>query len=316
MRVTEIIQNAKSPVFSYEILPPLRGRSIDQVYKNLDILQEFDPKYINITTHRSEMVYQETAPGLFKKSAIRKRPGTLSLAAAIKTKYNINVVPHILCSGFTKEDTEYALIDLYFLGIYDLLVLRGDKGKHEKEFIPNSDGHTHASELQEQINNWNRGKLLDGSTLSLDEKFTYGVAGYPEKHEEAPNMESDLFWLKKKVENGASYIITQMFFDNKKYFDFVARCRTEGINVPIIPGIKPITLNNQLTVLPKIFHVDIPEMLASELRKCRSDEEATQVGIEWSIMQSKELISAGVPNLHYYTLMATKSVAEVAKAVF
>lgn len=321
MRVIDHINQAiekKETIFSYEILPPLRGNSIDMVYKTIDLLKQFDPKYINITTHRSEYQYKEKADGLFEKVAVRKRPGTIAIAAAIKTKYNINVVPHMLCSGFSKEETEYALMDLHYLGIFDLLVLRGDKAKHEAGFIPDENGHAHASELQEQINQWNKGLLLDGSSIKgpIQSQFSYSVAGYPEKHDEAPNLDSDMYWLKKKVENGADYIITQMFFDNSKYFEFVDKCRKNDINVPIIPGIKPITLKNQLSVLPKIFHVDIPETFANELRKCKSNEEAVEVGVEWCIAQSKELKEAGVPNLHYYTMMARNSVERVAKEIF
>lgn len=320
MKVIDHIKKAeaeKRTAFSYELLPPLRGKSIDRLFKNIDSLKEFDPIYINITTHRSEMVFKETNDGLFKKVSVRNRPGTIAIAAAIKSRYNVNVVPHMLCSGFTKEETEYALLDLQYLGIYDLLVLRGDKAKHEKGFKASENGHSHALELQQQINEVNQGLLSDGLTIEpFENKFSYGVAGYPEKHEEAPNMESDMHWLKQKVENGAEYIVTQMFFDNNKYFEFVERCRKEGISVPIIPGLKPITLKNQLTVLPKIFHTDIPKELTIALQQCKTEEEAVEVGVEWTTMQSKELIKAGVPNIHYYTLMATKSVKRVAKAVF
>lgn len=317
MRVIDHIKGAESPIFSYEILPPLRGNSIEKVFKTIELLREFDPKYINITTHRSEYEYQELPSGLFQKMAVRKRPGTIAIAGAIKTRYNVDVVPHMLCSGFTKEETEYALIDLNYLGILDLLLLRGDKGKHEKSFLPEENGHAHATELQGQVNNWNKGILLDGTNIGEPvTPFSYSVAGYPEKHEEAPNLDSDLAYLKQKVDNGADYIITQMFFDNQKYYDYVDKCRAIGINVPIIPGLKPITLVNQLNVLPKIFKSDIPEALAIELRKCTSKEEATQVGYEWCVMQSKDLIANGVKNLHYYTLMATKSVERIAREVF
>ncbi len=320
MRVIDQIlqaQEQKKTIFSYEILPPLRGNSIDRVYKTIDFLKEFNPAYINITTHRSEYEYQELPDGLFKKVSVRKRPGTISIAATIKSKYNINVVPHILCSGFSKDETEYALMDLNYLDIYDLLLLRGDKGKHEKSFVPEPNGHAHASDLQEQVNNWNKGILLDGSSIGpLQNKFSYSVAGYPEKHEEAPNLDSDIAYLKQKVDNGADYIVTQMFFDNQKYFDFVDRCKNEGIHVPIIPGLKPITLMNQVHVLPKIFHVDLPIEFSKALMACKTKEEATEVGIEWCTMQAKELIAAGIPNLHFYSMMATKSVKRVAKAIF
>lgn len=321
MRVIDHIkeaENAKKTIFSYEILPPLRGNSIQNSYNTIDLLRDFDPKYINITTHRSDYEFKETTNGVYEKVAYRKRPGTIAIAAAIKSKYNINVVPHMLCSGFTKEETEYALMDLHYLGIFDLLVLRGDKAKHEQSFTPENNGHSHASDLQNQINNWNDRKMLDGSLIKgpVDNKFSYCVAGYPEKHEEAPNLSSDLTWLKHKVDKGAEFIITQMFFDNSKYFQFVEKCRQMDIHIPIIPGLKPITLKNQLNVLPKIFHVDIPEAFSNALLKCENNEEAVEVGVEWCRQQAKELISAGVPNLHFYTMMARNSVRRIAETVF
>ncbi len=317
MRVIDLITNSQTTAFSFEILPPLKGNNIDRVYQTIDLLRPFDPKYINITTHRSEIVYKEVGQNLFKQVAERHRPGTVAIAAAIQNKYKINVVPHIICSGFTKSETEYALIDLQFLGIHDLLVLRGDKAKHEKTFAPSNEGHLHALDLQDQINDFNTGKFLDGSTMERAEPiFSYGVAGYPEKHDEAPNMETDIFWLKEKVSRGAAYVVTQMFFDNKKYFSFVDRCRAEGINVPIIPGLKPITFMNQLTALPKIFHVDMPEPFVLELSKCKTDAEAAAVGVEWCTMQAKELKQHGVPSIHFYTLMAAQSVKKVAEQVY
>jgi methylenetetrahydrofolate reductase (NADPH) len=317
MRVIDLITNHQTTAFSFEILPPLKGNSIDRVYQTIDLLRPFDPKYINITTHRSEIVYKEVGQNLYKQVAERHRPGTVAIAAAIQNKYKINVVPHIICSGFTKSETEYALIDLQFLGIHDLLVLRGDKAKHEKSFAPSNEGHLHALDLQDQINDFNIGKFLDGSSMERAEPiFSYGVAGYPEKHDEAPNMETDIFWLKEKVSRGAAYVVTQMFFDNEKYFSFVDRCRAEGINVPIIPGLKPITFMNQLTALPKIFHVDMPEPFVLELSKCKTDVEAAAVGVEWCTMQAKELKQHGVPSIHFYTLMAAQSVKKVAEQVY
>jgi len=315
MSVVEKIRTAKSTAFSFELLPPLKGNGIETVYKTIDALREFDPKYINITTHRSELVFKGNSQGLFEQVAERHRPGTVAIAAAIQNKYHIEVVPHIICSGFTPEETEYALIDLQFLGITDLLLLRGDKAKHEREFSPT--GYKNATELQVQVNNFNQGLFLDGSKMkSPITPFTYGMACYPEKHDEAPNMESDIHYAKQKVDAGAEYLVTQMFFDNHKYYDFVTKCRTAGINVPIIPGIKPITLTSQLTVLPKIFHTDIPEEFAIELRKCKTDEEAMEVGVEWCTCQAKDLKAFGVPSIHFYSMMATQSVKRVAKEVF
>jgi len=316
MSVIEKIQSAEGKTaFSFELLPPLKGNGIETVYRTIDALRDFDPKYINITTHRSDMVFKEKPGGLFERVAERHRPGTVAIAAAIQNKYKIPVIPHIICGGFTKEETEYALIDLQFLGITDLLLLRGDKGKFEKEFSPT--GHRYATELQEQVNQYNKGFFLDGSQMKSHEKpFSYGMACYPEKHEEAPNLASDLFYAKQKVDAGAEYLVTQMFFDNQKYYDFVQKCREEGINVPIIPGIKPITFQNQLTALPKIFHTDIPEAFALELRKCKSDADAVEVGVEWCIQQAKDLIQHGVTSIHFFSMMDTQSVKRVAKAVY
>lgn len=311
-----MIQDAKKTAFSFEILPPLKGSNIERVFKTIDTLREFDPKYINITTHRSEVVYKTTENGLYRPVVERNRPGTVAIAAAIQNKYGITAVPHIICSGFTKAETEYVLIDLKFLGITDLLILRGDKAKSDKNFKAADDGHRYAIDLQQQVNQFNQGIFLDGSKVDPSTPFSYGVAGYPEKHDEAPNLDSDIYYLKEKVKAGAEYVVTQMFFDNQKYFDFVERCRAEGITVPIIPGLKPLTVLDQMTVLPKIFHVDIPEAFTKELRKCDNDEAVRQVGVEWCTQQAKELIALGVPSIHFYTLMATKSVKEVAQAVY
>lgn len=315
MSLVDKIKSAKSTAFSFELLPPLKGNGIDSVYKTIDTLREFDPKYINITTHRSELVFKETQNGLFERVSERHRPGTVAIAAAIQNKYKIPVVPHIICSGFTKEETEYALIDLQFLGITDLLLLRGDKAKHEKEF--QITGHAHATDLQKQVNQYNQGLFVDGSPMkNPGTPFSYGMACYPEKHEEAPNLETDLMYAKQKVDAGAEYLVTQMFFDNQKYYDFVKKCREMGINVPIIPGLKPITFQNQLTVLPKIFKTDIPVDFADALMKSKTDAEAAEVGVEWCIAQAKDLISNGVESIHFYSLMATQSVKKVAKAVY
>lgn len=316
MKVIEHIKNSKSTAFSFEVLPPLKGNSIASVYATIDKLREFDPKYINITTHRSEYVYKDTDDGLFKRVITRNRPGTVAIAAAIQSRYGITAVPHIICSGFSKYEIEYSLIDLNFLSIYDLLILRGDKAKHEQYFTPLPDGYSHAIELQQQVNLFNQGYFLDGSKTTITTPFSYGVAGYPEKHDEAPNMEQDMMRLKAKVDAGAEYVVTQMFFDNAKYFAFVDKCREAGITVPIIPGIKPINLVNQLTVLPKVFHVDLPEALAVELGKCKDNKQAVEVGVEWGTMQARELKAQGVPSIHFYSMMATDSVYRIAKAVY
>ena len=316
MRVIDLINNSQGTAFSFEILPPLKGNSIQKVYNVIDKLREFDPKYINITSHHSEFIYKTMPDGSFQKVNIRKRPGSVAVASAIQNKYGIPAVPHIICKGFTKDETEYALIDLNFLGVSNLLLLRGDIKTLEVEQNP-SLYHEHATDLQQQVNRFNQGLALDGSKIEgIETPFSYGMACYPEKHEEAPNMESDIFYLKEKVRNGADYLVTQMFFDNQKYFSFVARCRKEGIEVPIIPGIKPIVFRNQLTVLPRVFRTDIPEPFAAELRKCKTDDEAKEVGVEWCIQQCKELIASGVPSLHFYTMMASDSVRRVAQAIY
>jgi methylenetetrahydrofolate reductase (NADPH) len=317
MNIADILNNHSKTVFSFEILPPLKGNNFSKVCSIIDKLREFDPKYINITTHHSEFIYKENADGSLKKINIRKRPGTVAIAGAIQNRYKIPAVPHIICKGFTKEETEYALIDLQYLGVTDLLLLRGDTNKLEKGHVDPAKSHEYTTDMIDQINSFNQGiDLEDGEFEKPETPFSYGVACYPEKHEEAPNMESDMYFLKQKIALGAEYAVTQMFFDNEKYFDFVARCRQEGITVPIIPGIKPIVLLDQLTVLPKIFRTEIPERLANELRKCKTNEEAKQVGIEWCTLQCKELISAGVPSLHFYTLMATDSIRNVVKKIF
>ena len=262
MRVIDLIHSSEKTAFSFEILPPLKGTGIDKLYRDIDELLEFDPKYINITTHRSEYVYLDLGNGMFQRNRLRRRPGTVAVAAAIQNKYNVTVVPHILCSGFSREETEYVLLDLQFLGITDLLVLRGDKAKHETSFKADENGYLHALELEEQINNFNKGIFVDGSEMKVAAKpFSYGVACYPEKHEEAPNIETDIYWLKKKIEMGAEYAVTQLFFDNKKYFEFVEKAKAAGINVPIIPGINPFKRLPQISVIPKQFNVDLPDDL-------------------------------------------------------
>ena len=317
MKVIDTIKAAKSTVFSFELLPPLKGNDASKLYQTIESLIDFDPKYINITTHRDEVEFKEMKDGSIVKRTVRKRPGTVAIAAAIQHKYGIPVVPHILCGGFTKSETEHVLIDLNFLGINNVLALRGDGIKGQSVFQPTENGHANANELVQQIRDLGEGKYLDEdlkNNLTLD--FCVGVAGYPEKHFEAPNMDSDLKYLKQKVEAGADYIVTQMFFDNQVYFDFVDKCRAMGITIPIIPGIKPINLLNQLTVLPKIFAIDLPEELAKELSKCKNNEDARRVGTEWSIFQSKELVAKKVPSLHIYTYGISDNVKEIVKAVF
>lgn len=317
MKVIDLINSNSKTAFSFEILPPLKGAGIEKVYETVDTLREFDPKYINITTHRSEYVYKDLGNGLFQRNRLRRRPGTVAVAAAIQNKYNITMVPHVLCSGFTREDIEYTLLDLQFLNITDLLVLRGDKAKHESSFIPEEGGYAHAIELQDQINHFNKGIFVDGSEMKeIKTPFSYGVACYPEKHEEAPNMDSDIYWLKKKMENGAEYAVTQLFYDNRKFFEFVDRARKAGVTIPIIPGIKPFKRMAQLSIIPKTFKVDLPEELTNEVLKCKNDTEVQQVGVEWCVQQCKELIAHGVPSLHFYSASAADSIKEVAKQVY
>ena len=317
MDITNYFSSGKQG-FSFETLPPLQSKGIEKLFASLDPLIEMKPRYINITTHRSELVYKSTPDGLYQKVSERSRPGTVAVAAAIQQKYGIPAVPHLICSGYSKYETEYALIDLSFLGITNLLILRGDKAKHDNRFIPNENGYSHASELIDQVNRFNSGYFLDGTEMDIisDHPFTYGVAGYPEKHDESPNIDIDIMWLKNKVDKGAKYIVTQMFFDNSKYFAFVERCRNAGITIPIIPGVKPITNLTQLSLLPKVFHVDLPTELATELIKCQDDAAAKQVGVEWCLNQSRELLAHGVENIHYYSLMATASVKQVVKELF
>ena len=317
MKVVDLIKNTNKTAFSFEVLPPIKGTGIEKLYKDVDTLREFDPQYINITTHRSEYIYKELGNGLFERTRLRRRPGTVAVAAALQNKYNITTVPHILCSGFSREDLEYELLDLQFLNITDLLVLRGDKAKHESTFIPEPNGHSHAIDVIEQINRFNQGVFEDGSPIKItNTPFSYGVACYPEKHEEAPNIDQDIYWLKKKVEAGAEYAVTQLFYDNSKYFQFIERVRKEGITIPIIPGIKPFRKQSQLSMIPKTFKVDIPQDLALEALKCQTEEDTETLGIEWCIQQCKELISYGVPSIHFYSVGAINSIKQVAKVIY
>jgi methylenetetrahydrofolate reductase (NADPH) len=313
MTVTEILRNTDKTLFSFEVLPPLRGKSIEQIYKTIDRLIDFNPAFIEITTHRNDYVYKEVKKDIYKRVEERLRPGTVAIAYAIKQKYNIPVVPHIICSGYSQQETENELFDLSFLDILDLLVLRGDKSKQDSRFIPKEGGLQYASELCQQINDFNNGKLVYGGQHELPHQFSYGVAGYPEKHEEAMNMTVDIQALKKKVELGAGYIVTQMFFDNQKYFDFVKQCREVGINVPIVPGLKPLSTINHLTMLPRTFHIDFPEKLSQKLAKCQNNDDVKEVGIEWCIEQCRELREHDVPSLHFYTMNAAAQIETIMK---
>ena len=317
MQVIEHLAKAKDTLVSFEVLPPLKGKTISYIYEHLDPLMEFKPSWINVTYHRSETIIRKNAAGVEEKVDVRKRPGTVGICAAIMNHYNVDAVPHIICGGFSKRETEDALIDLQFLGIDNVLVLRGDAEKGQKTFVPEHNGNKQAIELLKQVVGLNNGIYLDKDIINGSKSnFCMGVSGYPEKHFEAPSMEFDLQKAKEKVDAGAQYIMTQMFFDNKKYFEYVDACRNMGINVPIIPGLKPITNKKQLTILPNIFYVDIPTDLSTAMLAATTDEACEQVGIEWLIGQSKELKAAGVPVLHYYTLGKPKVVKDVCKSVF
>ena len=290
----------------------MKGNGTESLFSNIAKLKEFNPSFINITTHHSEYVYHEREDGLIERQRIRRRPGTVAIAAAIQQRYEIPVIPHVICSGATKEDIEYELLDLQFLGVNHLLLLRGDKAREDRMFTPTENGHSHTTELIEQVNLFNKGVFIDGSEMkNPGAPFTYGVACYPEKHEEAPNIEEDLRYLKQKQELGATFAVTQLFYDNKKFFDFVERARSIGITIPIVPGIKPFAKLSQLTMVPKTFHCDIPEELASLAKECKTDKEARQLGIEWATQQVKELYAHGFNNVHFYTVSAVKSVHEV-----
>ncbi|MCM2349972.1 MAG: methylenetetrahydrofolate reductase [NAD(P)H] [Bacteriovoracaceae bacterium] len=316
-KVTEHIKNAKSTLFSLEILPPSTGESIQKLFDNLEPLMEFKPKFIDVTYHREEYVYKKMPNGLLEQKSIRKRPGTVSICAALMHKFNVDTVPHIICGGFTKEETEYALIDLNFLGIDNVLALRGDCIKGQKSFEPTCGGHKYASELVTQISSMNQGTYLSDELQNpTPTKFCIGVAGYPEKHYEAPNLKTDLKYLKQKIDNGAEYIVTQMFFDNQKFFEFVDKCRAEGINVPIIPGLKPITSKSQISNLPRNFYIDMPEALIDALDNCRTDDDVRNVGVEWAIEQSKELIKHKVPCLHFYSMGKSTAIQQIASQLF
>ncbi|WP_185865171.1 methylenetetrahydrofolate reductase [NAD(P)H] [Blattabacterium cuenoti] len=322
MKVIDHISKAKKILFSFEILPPLKGKNIKYIFDTLNPLMEFNPPFIDVTYHREEFIYVEKGNGLLQRKKISRRPGTVGICAAIMNKYKVDAVPHLICGGFNKYMTENALIDLNFLGIDNLLVLRGDPLKYEDKFFAKKNGHKYALDLVKQVNNINLGKYLDKNFINYDEKnnpifdFCIGVAGYPEKHLESPNIESDLFFLKKKVEAGADYIVTQMFFDNKKYFTFVNRCRLEGISVPIIPGIKPISSKQQLTTLPSKFYLSIPNELVKEVEKTNNKKNIFHIGIEWAIHQSQELKKSGVKIIHYYTMDKPENIYKIVQSIF
>ena len=318
MKVTQYFENAgDSTLFSFEVLPPLKGQHIQTLFDHIDPLMEFNPPFIDVTYHREEFEYKKLPNGLMERKTVRKRPGTVGICAALQNKYKIDAVPHIICGGFTKEETENALIDLNFLGIDNIMVLQGDARKPDRDFKPEEGGHAYASELLEQVVELNRGIFLDDELEQAHHSdFCIGVSGYPEKHMAAPNLELDMKYLKQKVDKGADYIVTQMFFDTQKYIDFVTKCREMDINIPIVPGLKPITSLRQLTILPQIFHIDLPYDLSNALEKAKNNDQAKEIGIEWAIQQSKELIEFGVPTLHYYSMGKSASVYNVAREVF
>ena len=317
MKVTEHLKHAKKTLFSMEILPPLKGKSVQSIYELIDPLMEFKPPFIDVTYHREEYIYKKRAGGYLEKIAIRKRPGTVGICSAIINRYKTDAVPHIICGGFTKEETENALIELNYLGIDNVLVLRGDPIKTETHFTPEEGGHHYAIDLVSQVRQMNNGQFLDEDLKDADPTgFCIGVAGYPEKHFEAPSMATDLRHLKNKIDAGAEYVVTQMFFDNNRFFAFVDKCREAGITVPIIPGLKPLTTLKQLSLLPKTFHIDLPDDLVSEIEKCKTDGEVKQVGIEWCIQQSKELMARNLPCLHYYTMGNAETIRKIASNVF
>ncbi|MDP2174906.1 MAG: methylenetetrahydrofolate reductase [NAD(P)H] [Bacteroidota bacterium] len=317
MKIIDHIKSSQKTLFSFEILPPLKGDSIDSIYHGIDPLMEFKPSFIDVTYHREEYIEKKRSDGSFTKVPTKKRPGTVAICAALMHKYRIDAVPHIICGGFTKDDTENALIDLNFLGIDNVLALRGDNAKNESMFVPEVGGNANSLELIHQIKNMNNGIYIDEELTNANvTNFCIGAAGYPEKHHDAPNMKNDLKFLKRKVESGAEFIVTQMFFDNQKYFDFVARCRENDIHVPIIPGVKPLTSKSQLHILAKLFHIDIPDALTDEVENAKSTDAIKQIGVEWCAEQCKELIAAKVPVLHFYTMGKSEATRKICEKVF
>lgn len=318
MKITDHIKKANNKaLFSFEVIPPKKGNSIQELYDNIDPLMEFKPPFIDVTTSREEHVYVDNGNGLLDRKITRSRPGTLGICAAIKHKFDVDTVPHVLCGGFTKEETEYLLVDCDYLGIQNVMALRGDSMAHQKSFEPSKGGHNFAIELVSQIKDLNSGKYLHGVIeTNYNSDFCIGVGGYPEKHFESPSLQTDLKHLKEKVDAGADYIVTQMFFDNQKYFQFVEAAKKAGINVPIIPGLKPIAVKRHLQLLPQFFSIDLPELLISAVESCKTNKDVRQVGIEWAIQQSKELLDAGVPVLHYYSMGKSDNIKKIASAIF
>ena len=318
MKITEHIKKANNKtLFSFEVIPPKKGNSIQELYDNIDALMEFNPPFIDVTTSREEYVYVNKGDGLLDRKTTRARPGTLGICAAIKHKYDVDTVPHVLCGGFTKEETEYLLVDCDYLGIQNVMALRGDAMSHQKYFEVEKGGHAFAKDLVSQISDLNTGKYLhDVIETTHKSDFCIGVAGYPEKHLESPSLQTDLKYLKEKVDAGADYVVTQMFFDNQKYFDFVKAAKAAGIHVPIIPGIKPIAVKRHLQLLPQVFRIDLPEALISSVESCKTNKDVRQVGVEWAIQQSKELLAAGVPVLHYYSMGKSDNIEKIASAIF
>jgi methylenetetrahydrofolate reductase (NADPH) len=317
MKVTEHIEKAKGTLFSIEILPPLKGQNIHSLFETMDELMDFSPAFVDVTYHREEYVFRDAGNGLLEKHVVRKRPGTVGICAAISNRYKVDTVPHIICGGFSRQDTEDALIDLNFVGLENVLVLRGDPIKSEGRFKPEPNGHAYAVDLVKQVKDMNAGQYLDADLKDVTKtNFCIGVAGYPEKHFEAPNRKADIRYLKAKVDAGASYIVTQMFFDNRAFFKFVDECKEAGIHVPIIPGLKPLASKTQLNMIPHHFHINMPDELVQMVEKAKSDEEVRNIGVEWCIQQSKELMKAGAPVLHYYTMGKAKSTKQIAKAIF
>lgn len=317
MNIAELLRSTKKTLFSFELLPPLKGDHIQAIYDTIDPLMDYSPSYINVTYHREEVIYKQRSDGLLEQRTVRKRPGTVGIAAAIMHKYNLEVVPHIICAGFNREETENALIDLHFLGIDNILVLRGDPDKTTRMFTPEPGGHDHALGLLQQIMTMNKGGYLDDDLVNnASTNFSVGVAGYPEKHPEAPNFDSDLRHLKAKIDAGAEYIVTQLFYDNRYYFDFVSRCRAAGINVPIVPGLKPISVQDHLSILPRTFSIEIPDTLSREIEKCENNKSVRALGIEWAASQAKELKNAGVPSIHFYTMGKSDNIREIVDRVF